>query len=45
MKLGDQDKMFAPHICCKTRLEKLEKMELRKDKEASVWCANGMERG
>ena len=24
---------------------KLEKVELRKDKEAFVWCANGMERG
>ena len=24
---------------------KLEKVEQRKDEEASVWCANGMERG
>ena len=42
MKPVDQDKLFAPHSSCKT-CEKLEKVEQRKDEEASVWCANGME--
>ena len=44
MKLSDQDKSFVPYIYCKT-CGKLEKMEQRKDEEASVWCANGVERG
>ena len=35
MKLGDQDRSFAPHICCKTCVENLRR-KARKDEEASV---------
>ena len=45
IKLGDQDKSFAPHSCCKACVENFEKVELGKDEQASVCCTNGMERG
>ena len=44
--LGDQDKTFAPHKCCKTCVEGLRQWRQgKKKRELTVWRTNDMERG
>ena len=41
-KLEDQDKSFAPHICCKTCRD-LTRLEEQEKEEYAIWCLNGGE--
>ena len=43
VKLGDQDKPFAPHICCKTCVENLRDWRNRKKEEYAIWCPSDVE--